>query len=301
MRLLRIQGQLYGRLEFSAPWGLEFPGEKGICLMVMRGSCLLRADAQALIPLAAGDFIFLPAPHTYSLQSSTDISVRSVLTVTSDAEFRRSRLITHGGGGLPTSLIAGCFRFATPESAWLVKYLPPVVRVSASEARSSPWFQSTLQFLATELAQELPGSSVVIDRLSEILFVQAMRTWIQAPYLDANPSWLRGLTHPQIGEALQRMYAEPERAWTIPELARSVSMSRSAFASRFRELVGETPLDHLTQWRMVRAARLLREQPSAKLAAIAAAVGYGSEGAFGKVFRRVLGVSPGQYRQLHAS
>jgi len=299
MRLLRIQGQLYGRLEFTAPWGLDFPGEKGICLMVLRGSCFLRADEQGLIPLAAGDFIFLPAPHTYSLQSNTDISVRSVLTVTSDAEFRRSRLITHGGDGLPTSLIAGCFRFAPPESAWLVKYLPPIVRVSASDAPSSPWFQSSLQFLATELAQELPGSSVVIDRLSEILFVQAMRTWIQAPYLDANPSWLRGLTHPQIGEALQRMYTEPERAWTIPELARCVSMSRSAFASRFRELVGETPLDHLTQWRMVRAASMLRENRSLTLAAIAYAVGYEAESAFGKVFRRVMGVSPGQYRQNH--
>jgi len=299
MRLLRIQGQLYGRLEFTAPWGFEFPGDKGICLMVTRGSCFLGVDTHALIPLVGGDFVFLPAPHSYSLRSGPEIPVRSVHTVTSDEEFRRVRLITRGGGGIPTSLIAGCFRFATPESEWLVKYLPPILRVSASEAHSSPWFQSTLQFLATELAQELPGASVIVDRLAEVLFVQAMRAWIQFPCLEENPSWLRGLADPQIGEALHRMYAEPERAWTVPDLARVASMSRSAFATRFREVVGDTPLDHLTQWRMVHAASLMCENRSLTLAAIAAAVGYNSESAFGKVFRRVIGVSPGQYRQDH--
>ena len=136
-----------------------------------------------------------------------------------------------------------------------------------------------------------------MDRLAEVVFVQALRAWIQFPYLDAKPSWLHGLADPQIGEALQRMYAEPERAWTVPELAHAVSMSRSAFAARFRTMVGDTPLNHLTHWRMVRAASLMREQPTATLAAIAAAVGYGSESAFGKVFRRAIGVSPGQYRK----
>jgi AraC-like DNA-binding protein len=297
MRLLRIQGQLYGRLEFTAPWGFEFPGEKGICLMVTRGSCFLGEDTRSLIPLVGGDFVFLPAPHRYSLRSSPEIPVRSILTVTSDEEFRRTRIITEGGGGLPTSLIAGCFRLATPESEWLVKYLPPILRVSASDVHSSPWFQSTLQFLAAELAQDLPGASVIVDRLAEVVFVQAMRTWIQFPYCEEKPSWLRGLADPQIRNALQWMYTEPERAWTVPELARQVSMSRSAFAARFREMVGETPLDHLTLWRMMHAASLIREDRSLTLAAIAAAVGYGSESAFGKVFRRVMGVSPGQYRQ----
>jgi transcriptional regulator GlxA family with amidase domain len=95
------------------------------------------------------------------------------------------------------------------------------------------------------------------------------------------------------------MHAEPGRAWTVPELARAASMSRSAFAARFRELVGETPLEHLTQWRMVRAASMMRENRTMKLAAIASAVGYDSESSFGKVFRRAMGVSPGRYRRDH--
>jgi len=299
MSLLRTKGRLYGRLAFTAPWGFEFPGDKGICLMVTRGSCFLGVDQQALVPLVGGDFVFLPAPHSYSLRSSPEIAVRSVLDVISPETFRQSRVITEGGGGMPTSLIAGCFTFATPESEWLVKYLPPIIHVSASDAYSPPWFQSTLQFIATEIAQDLPGSSAVVDRLAEVLFVQAMRTRIHSPYPEGNPSWLRGLADPHIGAALRLMHAEPERAWTVPDLARQVSMSRSAFAARFRALVGDTPLDHLTQWRMVRAASMLREQRPFTLAAIASAVGYESESAFGKVFRRVLGVSPGQYRQNH--
>src|SRR5258708_35099260 len=135
--------------------------------------------------------------------------------------------------------------------------LPPIIQVSASDAHSRPWLQSTLQFIAAELAQDLPGSSVIVDRLAEVLFVQAMRTQIRLPYPDGNPSWLRGLADPQIRSALRLMYSHPESAWTVPGLARSVSMSRSAFAARFRELVGATPRHHLTQGRMVRPASLM--------------------------------------------
>lgn len=299
MSLFRTKGHLYGRMEFTAPWGLEFTDGKGICLMVTRGSCFLGVDKQALVPLVGGDFVFLPAPESYSLRSSPEIALRSVHEVISPETSRQLRAITYGGGGMPASLIAGCFTFATPESELLVKYLPPVIHVSASGAHSTPWFQSTLQFIATEISQDLPGSSAVVDRLAEVLFVQAMRTRIHLPYPEVNPSWLRGLADPQIGAPLRLMHAEPGRAWAVPELARNVSMSRSAFAARFRKLVGDTPLDHLTQWRMVRAASMMRENRPLKLAAIASAVGYESESAFGKVFRRVIGVSPGKYRQDH--
>ncbi|WP_433926815.1 cupin domain-containing protein [Sorangium cellulosum] len=299
MALLRTKGQLYGRLELTAPFGLEFPGRKGICLIVTRGACLLGVDDQALVPLVGGDFVFLPAPEAYSLRSSPRIRLRAAEEVSAPEAFHRSRLITYGGGGTPTTVIAGCFTFASPEGELLVKHLPPIIHLAASGAHAAPWFQSTLQFIAAEAAQDLPGSLAIVDRLAEVLFVQAMRAHIQASYPAGSQSWLRALADPQIGEALRRMHAEPGRAWTVPELARAASMSRSAFAARFREIVGETPLDHLTQWRMVRAARTMREDRSAKLATIAAAVGYESESSFGKVFRRVMGVSPGRYRRNH--
>jgi transcriptional regulator GlxA family with amidase domain len=124
-----------------------------------------------------------------------------------------------------------------------------------------------------------------------------MRACIQATYPPGNPNWLRALSDKQIGEALKLMHAEPSRTWTVVELARSVAMSRSAFAERFKELVGETPLDHLTQWRMVRAAGIMLSAKTKRFAEIASAVGYDSESSFGKAFRRVMGVSAGQYRR----
>src|SRR5207245_10994578 len=132
--------------------------------------------------------------------------------------------------------------------------------------------------------------------LAEVRCTPAVRTRMPSPSRDDNPSWLRALADPQMAAALRLMQTEPSHPWTVPELARAVSMSRSAFAARFRELVGTTPLDHLTEWRMVRAAGVMREGHPMKLAAVAAAVGYMSESAFGKVFRRMSGVSPGKDR-----
>jgi transcriptional regulator GlxA family with amidase domain len=177
-----------------------------------------------------------------------------------------------------------------------VKHLPPIIHSQASGNHATPWFHSILQFIAAETSQKLPGGTAIVDRLAEVLFVVAMRTRTDSSYSSANPNWLRALTDPQIGEALRQMHAEPGRAWTVIDLARTVSMSRSSFADRFRELVGETPLDHLTRWRMVRAANMMRANRPMKLAAIASAVGYESESSFGKVFRRVMGMSPGKYR-----
>ena len=298
MSLLRTQGQLYGRLELSAPFGLRFPGNKGICLILTRGSCHLAVDKRPPIPLVGGDFAFLPAPEAYTLLSAPHQRVRSVLDFAKPEEFHRTRLITHGGGGTPASIIAGCFTFASPESEMLVKHLPAVVHLPAT-AHETPWFGATLQHLAAETTGNQPGASAIVDRLAEVLFVQAMRSQIRSMLGGGSPSWLGAIADPQIGEALRLMHAEPGRAWTVPALAKEVSMSRSAFADRFRKLVGETPLDHLTRWRMVRAAAMLRGRQPVKVAAIAEAVGYESESSFGKVFKRVMGTSPGGYRQRH--
>jgi AraC-like DNA-binding protein len=297
MAHLRTKGHLYGRLDFSAPFAFEFPGFKGICLIVIRGSCFLGVDKEALLPVSGGDFVLLPNPQRYSLRSRPELATRPVVEICPEEEFRQKRLISCAGGGGPsTSVIAGCFTFASPESELLVRHLPPVIHLRASGKHTPAWFQTTLQFIAAETAQNLPGGAAIVDRLADVLLTVAMRTGDDPHCHAAHPSWLRALTDPQIGEALRRMHAEPERPWTVAVLARTVSMSRSAFAERFRELVGETPLDHLTQWRMVRAANMLLANRPMKLAAIASAVGYESESSFGKVFSRIMGISPGRYR-----
>ena len=297
MAYLRTKGHLYGRLDFSAPFAFEFPGYKGICLIVIRGSCFLGVDKEPLFPVSGGDFVLLPHPQRYSLRSHRDLATRPVVEICPEEEFRQTRLITFNGGrGPSTSVIAGCFTFASPESELLVRHLPPVIHLRASGKHAPAWFQTTLQFIAAETSQNLPGGAAIVDRLADVLFTVAMRTGNGECAHAAHPSWLRALTDPQLGEALRRMHAEPERPWTVTVLAQTVSMSRSAFAERFRELVGETPLGHLTQWRMARAANMLLANRPMKLAAVAAAVGYESESSFGKVFNRVMGISPGRYR-----
>jgi len=297
MSLMRTKGSLYGRLEFSAPFGFRFPANDGVCLIVTRGSCFLNADDSPLVSLVGGDFVLLPTPKRYTIRSSPEISLRSILEISSQEDFHRSRLITFDGGRGPwTSIVAGCFSLASPESKLLVQHLPPIVHLQGSENHATPWFQSTVQFIASEVSQNLPGGTAIVDRLAEVLFVQAMRSRIGASSSTDNPSWLYALNDPQIGEAIQLMYAEPEQPWTVDELARRVSMSRSAFAERFRRLTGETPLHHLTQWRMVKAGSMLRAMPPMKMAEIALATGYESESSFGKAFRRIMGVSPGTYR-----
>lgn len=298
MSLLRTKGQLYGRLELSTPFGLRFPGNKGICLIVTRGSCQLMVDELPPTPLVGGDFVFLPAPETYTLMSGPTERVRPAVEIVRPEEFHRSRLISYGGGGVLTSIIAGCFTFASPESAMLIGHLPPIVHLPASSHETS-WFGSTLQHLAAETVADQPGAAAIIDRLAEVLFVQAMRSQIRLMIGSGSPNWLRAIADPQIGEALRLMHSEPDRGWTVPTLARGVHMSRTAFAERFRKLVGETPLNHLTRWRMVRAAGMLRERRNVKMWAVAAAVGYESESSFGKVFKRLMGTSPGEYRQQY--
>ena len=130
MSLLRTSGHLYGRLDFSAPFAFEFPGYKGICLVVVRGSCFLGVDKEPLLPLAAGDFVLLPNPESYSLLSHPDLSLRPVLELCSEEEFRQTRLMSFDGGeGPAASVIAGCFAFASPESELLVKHLPSVIHL----------------------------------------------------------------------------------------------------------------------------------------------------------------------------
>lgn len=296
MSLLRTSTHLYGKLELSPPFGFRLPGGKGICVIVLRGSCLLGVDEESPTLLVGGDFVLLPAPGFYSLRSHPKMPLRPVEQIASEEEFRRTRLISFNGGeGPATTVLAGCFTFDSPESQLLVKHLPAIVHLPASGDHATPWFHSTLQFIAAETSRQLPGSTAIVDRLAEVLFVLAMRTRTDS-FSSPNPSWLRALTDPQIGEALRQMHADPGRQWTVAALARAVSMSRSSFANRFRELVGETPLDHLTQWRMVRAANMMRARHPAKMAAIASAVGYESESSFSRVFRRVLGMPPGKYR-----
>ena len=207
----------------------------------------------------------------------------------------RYEILRHGGGGAATSLICGAVRFDHPAAQHLVKLLPKMICVEAWSSPSMEWLQSTLRFMAAEARELRPGGETVITRLADILVIQAIRSWI-AEDPAAQTGWLGALQDKQIGRAISLIHRDPARAWTVASLASEVAMSRSAFAARFTELVGEPAMRYLARWRMHVALTSLKED-GASVGEMASRLGYESEAAFSRAFKRILGVSPGAARR----
>jgi AraC-like DNA-binding protein len=252
--------------------------------------------------LTSGDLVALPHGHEHVLRDvdgSDVVSLQSLLDCTDASERRQqARQLRVGGEGAVTTLVSGSINFEDRRNNPLLAVLPPVIPLLGEAGRSVPWLESTLQFIACEATARRPGAQTVISRLADILFIQIVRGHLAAlgEATGDGPGWLGALAEPQIGAALSLVHQRPEQSWTVASLAQRVGMSRSAFASRFTRLVGEPPLHYVTRWRMQKAAGLLREGRST-LAEIAEQVGYESETAFSKAFKRAVGSSPGAYRR----
>jgi AraC-like DNA-binding protein len=204
-----------------------------------------------------------------------------------------------GGGGTTARYLCGGFQFGESSANPVLASLPPLIHVKGENGRVLPWLEVQLQCIACEASSGRPGAQMVVARLSDVLFVQAVRAHLAALEDEAH-GWLAAARDPQIGRALYLIHRSPERSWTVASLAAAVFLSRSAFAERFTRLVGQPPLAYLSAWRMHLAARMLRGE-SVRLAALADRLGYGSEASFSTAFRRHYGTSPGAYRRAPAA
>jgi len=296
---IHVSSAVQARIEATAPWGLERRADDSAAAYayahfayVARGSCYLSVAGGEAIPLVGGDCVLI-APNTdYVLRDQPRSRAVSFCTLPLAGGDGVARI---GGGGAPTTIVNGWLTL-DPASGRFADLLPPFILIRADQARSQA-LVTTLQMLTAELSSPGLGSQVIVTRLADILFIQAVRAHAASGDCTETPRWLRGLADPQIGKSLEAMHGAIDRPWSLATLASAAGMSRSAFASRFKALVGETPLEYLTRWRMETAGRLLREQDR-KLSAVARAVGYRAEAAFMRAFRRVLGVSPSEYRRL---
>ncbi|MDC3954485.1 AraC family transcriptional regulator [Polyangium jinanense] len=295
LRGLHLRTKVYGRLEMRAPWGMRVdkPGH-ALFYAVSRGSCLLEVDG-ARIPLSGGDFVFLLGGSSHVLRDCPGTRPMPVAEIYAIRGGRCGGLVHHGGAGAPTTLVSGCFLFEGTSLDPLIASLPPLIHVKGDGGVAARWLESTLQFVASEMEAEQPGYETVASRLSEVLFVQALRTHVASLPIE-QASWLRALTDAQIGVVLQRLHENPEKPWTVESLAHLASMSRSVFAARFKAVVGEGPLTYLTRWRMHRATQLMAGGDRSTTA-IAQAVGYETDSAFVKAFKRHLGETPGAFRR----
>ena len=295
------------RLEATAPWGLiqekqaeekvtpsdqkSSPTDLAHFAMLSRCNCWLSVEGMPKpIPLTGGDFFLVARGTSIVLRDSPRTRPRS--TFREVGAGARSNVAHFGGGGAPTTIVCGSFSFDRASLRPITQLLPSFILIKADQAHSLA-LHNTMQALASEMAEQAPGSGVVATRLAEVLFIQVLRTHI-ASEPGRNKGWLRAVFDPQLGAALSAIHDSVNTPWTVESLAEAAGMSRSAFAARFKELLGQTPLEYVTEWRMQKAMQLL-EQRDKKLIDVARSVGYESGAAFSKAFKRVVGANPGEY------
>jgi AraC-like DNA-binding protein len=297
LETVRVGAACYGRVEAAAPWGIgvEADEEDARFHVVLSGDCWLEVEGQDPVQLHGGDLVALPHGHAHSLSDALGGAVRPLSELIASGAGKCQSSITVGSGGAQATLVTGSFHFEDRRNNPLLSVLPNLIVLPGEMSRNVHWLEPTLKFIACEAASGRPGAQTVVSRLADVLFIQIVRGYLAS--LPAGASgWLGALGDPQIGAALGLIHQSPELDWTVQSLAARVAMSRSAFASRFARLVGEPPLAYVTRWRMQKAAGLLR-QSSATLADIAERVGYDSEAAFSKAFKRTVGSAPGAYRR----
>ena len=295
------------RLEATAPWGLSqekqvqqkvtASGSKTESLpdgahfaMISRGNCWLSVEGiEEPIPLTGGDCFLLARDTAIIMRDSPRTRPKATFR---EMGLKGSSVVDYGGGGAPTTIVCGSLSFERASLKFTKQLLPRFILIKADRAHTLA-LHITMQALASEMAGPAPGTEVVANRLAEVLFIQILRAHI-ASETGRNQGWLRAIFDPQIGRALNAVHERVNTPWTVESLADAAGMSRSGFAARFKDLLGQTPLEYVTEWRMQKAIQLLRQRDK-KLVDIAQAVGYESNAAFSKAFKRVVGANPGQY------
>lgn len=297
LKAVQLNSTVHCRSEFSAPWGVQIDRTDYASFHVItRGSCWLEIEGCTPIPLAGGDLIVLSTGATHILRDALDSPIVPLADLLANRPCQGQLALSYGGGGIPATILCGRASFAERESNPLLAALPPLIHIKGEAGRAVEWLDTTLQFIACESHLKRPGAEMMITYLSSILFIQAVRAYI-ASLPEAEGGWLGALIDSQIGVALGLIHQHPQEAWTVELLAKRVNMSRSAFAARFKALVGEAPLQYVSHWRMHKAIQLLRSTDKT-LKEIAEFVGYESEAAFSRAFKRQIGQPPGEYRQL---
>jgi AraC-like DNA-binding protein len=296
LRLVRIRSTVYCRSIMRAPWGfgVEAHGSPAFHV-VTAGSCWLEVDGDPeQLLLDTGDLVILPAGPRHWLRDEPHTVAPELEDILRDTPPDKQSRLRLGGSGRPAELLCGGFTLEGGDAHPILRALPSAFRICGVGGRPVSWLAATLELLNAEAASEAPGSEEVASRLADALLTQALRVAL-AELQSTDAVGVRALRDPQIAAAIGLVHRERERAWTVGEVAGEVGLSRSAFAARFRHLVGESPKRYITRTRLAHAAALLRSA-EVPIAEIAARAGYASEFSFGKAFKRTFGIAPGAYR-----
>lgn len=312
LRAVQLCGAVYLNAEFTAPWCLIGKAESDLCAaylqqpnhvisyhLVTKGSCWTRlaGDGQASIRVAAGELLVVPHGESHlmgsdlSLEPASSAALLSRHFGTCPGELMHLR---YGGGGAATAMICGFLVCDEDQSHSLLDSLPRLFKVNLGQGAEQAWLASALGFAAAEAAEPRAGSATVLAKLSELLFVEAVRRHIDT-LPENEKGWLAAVRDRYVGRALSSLHAQPAHPWTVEELACQVGLSRSALAQRFTHLLGLPPMQYLARWRLHMAARLMRSDRK-PLVELASRVGYDSESAFSRAFKREFGLPPASWR-----
>jgi AraC-like DNA-binding protein len=307
LRVVRLKGGVFLHAEFTAPWcllsqvaaedcGVSLEGAEHLVLYhyVVEGRLLVQIPEGRPVEIGAGEVVMFPHNHAHLLGSDLDVPPVPAREVVCVAPGGGLLTIRHGGGGERTRIVCGFLGCDRLDGNPLAAALPPVLRFDIREGSAAAWMKSSLEFAAGEIAARRAGSETVLAKLSELLFVEALRRYVEG-LPQEETGWLAGLRDPFVSRALSLLHGRVAGEWTVGDLGRAVGLSRSALAERFTRLIGEPPMRYLARWRIQLAAHQLRNS-DAPLARIAEQVGYESEAAFNRAFKRLTGMTPGSWR-----
>lgn len=297
LNTLRLKSSLYYRTELTAPWGIQVPPKGRVARfhIAIRGQCWLRIEGyDEDVFMANGDLAIIAHGAGHILADSPETTPTDLSDVYEEIGYSGSGPLVYGGGGAGCCLVCGEFAFDDQGNHPLLDNLPPLLTVTGVQNYNARWLDSVIGFIAHEAATLDPGANAIIDRLSEIIFIQVLRATLAS---SSEPiPFLSAFTDPRISKVLSEIHRDPAADWSVESLGRIANMSRSAFSNRFTELANMTPLQYVIFLRMQKAARMLVDT-SDSLPAIAECVGYKSEAAFSLAFKRQFDVRPGEYRR----
>jgi AraC-like DNA-binding protein len=308
LRLVQLTGAVFLQAEMTAPWAVQAPSSRVLARqlmpgaehlieyhLVLEGRCWIRLEGGAALELAAGDLAMVPHGDPHVMSSDPAPKIRPMPAVSMELPpFGDIVTYRRGGGGAPTRLVCGYLALDPRLTRALLAALPPLLHVDARDGDLRDWLDTYMRFRARGCGHHRPGHASVLSKLSELMFAEALRRYVES-MPPGRTGWLAALGDPHVGKALALLHHRPARPWTVEELGRAAGLSRSALAQRFAALIGKPPMRYLTQWRLTLAAHLLKssDRPAAS---IAAAVGYDSEAAFNRAFKREFGAPPATWR-----
>jgi AraC-like DNA-binding protein len=312
LRVVRLKGGVFLHAEFTAPWcvfshvtaeergGLLGCGSEHVVLYhyVVEGRLRAQIPGRAPVDIEAGEVVILPHNDKHLLGSDLAVPPVPSKEVVHPSPDGGLLVIRHGGGGESTRIVCGFLGCDRLEDNPLAAALPPLLHFDTRTGSSTAWIRNSLEFAAQELALRRAGSEAVLAKLSELLFVEAVRRFVET-LPPEQTGWLAGLRDPVVSRALALLHERMAQPWTVDDLGREVGLSRSALAERFTRLIGEPPMRYLARWRAQVAAHQLRST-DVPLARIADQVGYESESAFNRAFKRTFGVPPAAWRNRAA-